>query len=295
VVSARIAKHPFPFSALAVACAASFGVVSASAQATTTADASPAFEVASIRPADRNAAATPRSWGEATGKVTLRRIPLKYVLLRVYDLQPDQLSRPAWLDDLLFDIVANVPAGASKAQIPLMFQSMLSERFKLKFHREPYTAKVFALVVGKAGPKLKEPLPDDPDLSGAKIVSRGTDHETWRSTGPFGNFKLTVAGSPPVTHMEFTNMTMAGLAQFLSQGQVDLPVVDATELKGSYQVTVDFPADTWSPRSKSDDASDPSGASVQDSLHKLGLDLMRREMRSEKFVVDHIENTPTPN
>ena len=78
----------------------------------------------------------------------------------MYDLQAYQLSGPAWLDTEPFDILATVPAGAPKDQIPLMFQDLLAERFKLKFHRETQTAASYALVVGEGGPKLKEALPD---------------------------------------------------------------------------------------------------------------------------------------
>ncbi len=159
-------NHPVPLLAeIAIATSAIvFGVLSASAL-TKAAPISPTFVVASVMfsdPHDRKPAAMPRTWGDETSKVSLHHIPLNYVLMHVYSLQPDQLSGPSWLPDEFFDILATVPAGAPKEQIPLMFESLLSERFKLKFHRETHAEKVLALVVGKGGPKLKEPLPDDP-------------------------------------------------------------------------------------------------------------------------------------
>src|SRR5580658_8127552 len=104
----------------------------------------PALEVASVRPSDPNdraSAAIPRTWGEDTRKVSLHHIPLNYLLAHVYNLKPDQLSGPSWLPDEFFDILATVPAGAPKEQIPLMFESLLAERLKLKFHREAHTEK----------------------------------------------------------------------------------------------------------------------------------------------------------
>jgi uncharacterized protein (TIGR03435 family) len=314
VASAKIAKHTFPFAAkvAAVTCTGVFGVVSADAQATTAADASPSFEVASIRPADLNErnVASPRSWGEDTGKVTLGHVPLKTVLLHVYDLQPDQLSGPAWLDDRLFDIVANAPAGASRAQIALMFQTLLRDRFKLVFHRETKMLPVFALMVRKGGPALKESLPDtdsvtppaSPQTEGQIRGKNSGESMSLRSTGGFGKFKMTMANGN--LHYEYESMTSKNLADFLNQGLVDLPVIDMTGLKASYQISLDVPVGAIPgnrPQSDSGDAthpptaSDPTGNSIFTSLEKLGLTLIRQQTLREKFVVDHIENTPTPN
>jgi uncharacterized protein (TIGR03435 family) len=71
-----------------------------------------------------------------------------------------------------------------------------------------------------------------------------------------------------------------------------LSVVDETGLTGTYQVTLDYPASIGPP--VPGEASDPTG-SIQESLHKMGLDVVRREIQSERLVVDHIEKTPTPN
>jgi len=50
-----------------------------------------------------------------------------------------------------------------------MLQALLAERFKLTVHRESKEHAVYALVVGKNGPKLKESLPDaDAPASGAR-------------------------------------------------------------------------------------------------------------------------------
>jgi uncharacterized protein (TIGR03435 family) len=42
-----------------------------------------------------------------------------------------------------------------------MVQTLLEDRFKLKFHRETKELPVFALLVGKNGPKLKPTRPED--------------------------------------------------------------------------------------------------------------------------------------
>jgi hypothetical protein len=85
----------------------------------------PTFEVASVKPSTgaggQTTAERARGWGDVTGRVNLEDIKLNDVLRRAYSLQPHQLSGPAWLDTDHFDILAVVPAGAPKQQIPLMF------------------------------------------------------------------------------------------------------------------------------------------------------------------------------
>src|SRR4051812_43273256 len=81
----------------------------------------PRFEVASVKlsdPADQLAASQPRDWGEASGRVVLRHVPLRYLLLRAYEIDSRQLSAPAWLDDTFVDVLAKAPSGATKEQFP---------------------------------------------------------------------------------------------------------------------------------------------------------------------------------
>jgi uncharacterized protein (TIGR03435 family) len=110
-----------------------------------------------------------------------------------------------------------------------------------------------------------------------------------------------------VLRNEFEGVTMVGLAKYLSGSVADLPVVDMTGLKGSYQVTLEIPSSelrrtpNQTPPDQGDTgqsaptASDPPGASVRSSLEKQGLGLVRRRLPIEKFVIDHIERTPTEN
>jgi len=51
-----------------------------------------------------------------------------------------------------YDVIARVPAGAAKEQIPLMLQTLLADRFKLALHHEQKTMQVYALEVPRAVP-----------------------------------------------------------------------------------------------------------------------------------------------
>jgi uncharacterized protein (TIGR03435 family) len=300
-----------------LAALAALGVAVAAAQ--TPPSPLPTFDVASVKPntgrGGQLAADRAIGWGDVTGKVNLLHVQLNDVLLRAYGIEPYQLSGPGWLDNDPINIVAVVPAGAPKQKIPLMFQALIEDRFQLKYHRETQVAPVYALVVAAGGPKLVETVPDDAyvpstekdDLSDGKVTI------TSEGSGPFGKYKLRNAND--LIHTQFASMTMKMLAEFFNQypdtpsviGFVDLPIVDMTGLKGSYQVTPDIlrsdgpRARRAAPPSQGDagqttpTASEPGGNSVRESLAKMGLKLERRRLPIEKLVIDHIERTPTEN
>jgi uncharacterized protein (TIGR03435 family) len=90
-----------------------------------------------------------------------------------------------------------------------MVQSLLVDRFKLKFHRETKEMPVFALVVGKNGPKMKPTRPEDD----AARPNRGFQG---------GRGELTALGAD-----------MAALTTRLS-AIVGRPVIDRTALTGKF-------------------------------------------------------------
>jgi uncharacterized protein (TIGR03435 family) len=58
------------------------------------------------------------------------------------------------MEDDRYDIEARPESPATREQMLLMLQSLLSERFQLAFHRETKPLPVNALVVAKGGPKF---------------------------------------------------------------------------------------------------------------------------------------------
>jgi uncharacterized protein (TIGR03435 family) len=219
--------------------------------------------------------------------------------MHVYNLEANQIIGPEWLSTDVWDILAVVPPGTPKEQVPLMFEALLADRFKLNFHRENRAERVYALVVAKGGPKLKEAVPYDPDdYKVAMHVSGSGEDKTIAGTsiGLFGPSRMTVASG--VVHSEFASMTMGNLAKYLNQGQLDLPVVDMTELPGTYQVSLDIGAGAGSAAPATQgEATDlnPMASSILESLQKLGLNLIRRNKTMEKFIVDSADRVPTEN
>ena len=94
-------------------------------------------------------------------------------------------------------------------QLQLMLQGLLSDRFKLKLHRETRELPVYALVAGKNGPKLRE-------LSEAETIAA--------KASP----RLRPVPSAPI------KTTMFSLVGLLSN-VVDRPVIDDTGLTGMYE------------------------------------------------------------
>jgi uncharacterized protein (TIGR03435 family) len=118
-----------------------------------------------------------------------------------------------------------------------MLQTLLAERLGLVTHRATTMQPVYGLVVSRAGAKLA-PAKATKDESTANVkvlgdnrgISGGVSSQT-----KWGPIKLSMTDD--VLHYEYAQMSLTGLAQFLSLGQVGLPVVDMTGLKGEYDIT----------------------------------------------------------
>ena len=124
------------------------------------------FEVASIRPAEpinpaKFAAGKLHVGLTVDGAVAdIGFLSLAELIPMAYRVKSYQVSGPGWMPQQRFDIKAKMPEGATREQVPEMLQALLAERFKLTIHRETKEHSIYALVVGKKGPKLKESAPD---------------------------------------------------------------------------------------------------------------------------------------
>jgi len=171
------------------------------------------------------------------------------------------------MESATFDVVANIPRGATREQANLMLQNLLVDRFQLKVHRATRELPVFALMVARNGPKLKVSV-DDPDTP----KPRGT---LWSG----GRKKF-----------EFNRWTIASFASAL-ESDVDRPVIDLTGLEGTYDIRLEF-ADAKSTFG----TPDPQAPELFTALtEQLGLRLESRRGPVVALVVDSALRQPTEN
>jgi uncharacterized protein (TIGR03435 family) len=262
----------------------------------------------------------------AGSNVDIESMALPELLYLAFKVRPSQLTGPSWLkpSDAMammsaprFDIHAKLPAGGSEAQVPAMLQALLVDRFKLTFHRESKEQNVYALVVGKGGSKLEPSAPDEPPAPGAPPASARPDPiqvsgnpqtgMTIKGSGSAGPTRIQM-GQDGMMHMSADKLTVEELATSI-QGFVDRPVVDQTGLQGKYKITLDLsmadmmaaaraaganiPAGFGAPGAPASGPADPSGASIFQSVEKMGLKLEPRKSAVEYFVIDTLEKTPT--
>ena len=290
----------------------------------------PAFEVASIKEA------LPLSIENLQGGqfhvgMNINGSRADYGFMSLADLVPYayrvkryQLSGPGWMNQTRWDILAKIPVGQPADRAPEMMQNLLAERFKLAIHRESREQSVYALVVGKGTLKIKEATAEGEVSRTAQPAGPGSPVgfsvagvdglSTVRMNNDGGRMAISggapgpvrVAAGPNGMQMQMAKITMAALANMLMQF-MDRPIVDATELKGNYQVTLDLPSDlmTGMPAAQKLTAMlglgsfgmvpDPSGAAISQAVRDLGLELKSRKAPVETIIVDHVEKAPTAN
>jgi uncharacterized protein (TIGR03435 family) len=134
-------------------------------------------------------------------------------------------------------------------------QALLTERFRLQWHKETKEGSVYSLTVAKNGSKLSEHTG-----TGSASISASTDSAKGEIRG--------------------LKSTMARLAEYLS-GQAGRPVIDNTGLSGQYDFHVEWALDR---------PADTSGPSIFTALQEqLGLKLIATRGPIDIIVIDRAE------
>lgn len=227
-----------------------------------------AFEVASVKPHD-GPLHTMRGFSSSGARLTLEGDLPVYLIMEAYNLKIYQVSFAVPEPErIYYDIFARAEGDGvpSRSEFRQMLQTLLADRFKLKVHRETKEMPVYALLVGKNGPKFKE--------SASDAVSAGRG-------GPNGRNQ----------YIARTKATMEDLAQDIGNSfLVGRPVLDKTGLTGTYGYRIEATPQAWIDNNP--ELSDIGVfAAVQE---QLGLKLEPQKAAVEILVVDHIEK-PTQN
>jgi len=231
--------------------------------------AKPEFEVADIR---QNKSNDTQSYERVLpgGEISARNIPMKEFLKFAYNVRDEQLAGgPAWLNSDRFDITGKATPGTPDETLRLMLQNLLEKEFKLAVHREQRPMDVYALVVGKNGPKLQK--------------ATGSGKPDCRRRVGGGQDPAAKDMPPGQAELVCTNMTMADLAEALPKyapGYADHAVVDLTNIKGAYDLTLSWVARGFV---------DQGGLTMFDAVDKqLGLKMEPRKLPMPVIVIDHV-------
>ena len=259
----------------------------------------PTFDVASVKPNKSGEGGT-RIMFQPGGRFVATHIDLKSLIRLAYDVQDFQISGgPSWINSDKYDIEARGAApdmGAMrdmteeqrKAANDLrkqMIRALLADRFKLTIRKESKDAPIYALVVAKGGPKIKELPPEvkTPGEDPKEMPDKPDPKRPMRGGMRMGRGEINSMG-----------IKLSFLADNLS-GQVGRKVIDQTGLKGDYTFELKWTPDESQGQGFKGPGDGPpppdaNGPSIFTALQEqLGLKLESQKGPVDLLVIDHAE------
>jgi uncharacterized protein (TIGR03435 family) len=230
----------------------------------------PAFDVASVKPSRRVVGPDYNNqFSYLPGGMIARNVTLKRLVAEAYQVQLNQVSGPSWLDKDEYDIDAKSAAVGAKDQHAIMLRSLLSERFKLTEHNETREMRVYELVVGKSGPKIRA-------INGGGSPAAGAGFHFHGDLRRFADL-LAVQLSIPSSDNP---------AEPVRASTSPIPVLDKTGLPGIFDFSVDIHPELGT----------DMFALWQRALEdQLGLKIVSHEGNVTVLVVDQAVKVPTDN
>lgn len=228
------------------------------------------FEVASVKPASSAELDAIKRSGRSSlfpeqgisisgNRVKVLGLATATLVRAAFNLRAAELSgAPDWTASDAYDIDATAESALTFPQARQMLQTLLAERFQLKFHRETKEGSAYSLVAAKSGPKLQ--------------ASAAAEYSTHVNAG-----KTQV-------QMTISRATIAQLCGRLSTF-LGRPVLDGTNLMGVFDARLNF-----APEGEEGDY-----PSIFTALQEqLGLKLESTKSPIDVLVVDHVEH-PSAN
>lgn len=247
--------------------------------------AEPAFEVATIRPANRDDG---RRWFgtklDASGRLTASAAPLEMLVQLAYLNDPHEgtvttdRGLPKWISSEQYDITAKVDednlSGWDKLSykermviIQPMLRRLLSERFHLKLRVETRNTPVYALVLAKGGPHVKE-VPTPPDMDNDEMAKWSKDNPG----KPIPGMIMCSGDRCTVTALKISDATW----QIRGTSEADRMVIDATGLKGYYDFSFRF-------------TTSPDDTPMHQMEEDLGMKFVPRTVPMKSYVIEAAE------
>jgi len=225
-----------------------------------------AFDVASVKPSQQLVGKDYNnriSIGDAG--VRGRNVTLKRLIQEGYSVAPYQVSAgPRWLDSDEYELEAKSDRPATKEELRSMLRSLLTDRFRLVFHRETKEMRVYELVVDQNGPRIRP--------------------STSAEAGP--GFHGTLQEFANLLSVQLTIPTIEDPTKPAIARGAPAPVIDRTGLSGVYDIRAEV---------RPEIGADMVTLWQRVLQEQLGLKLENRRSNVEVLVVDTAERTPIPN
>jgi uncharacterized protein (TIGR03435 family) len=230
--------------------------------------ARPQFEVSTIKPTDPSFRGN--LIGAPGGILSARGYTLKALIAYSYDMDERQIvDVPKSSESERYDITAKPEKEGrfTPAEGKLMLQSLLADRFQLKFHRETRELPLYVLTVAKGGSKMRP-----------------------RTEGDGGAPRSMLFQGP---RLPGRNLSVADLAGGLQKMALDRPVIDKTGLAGKFDFDL-----TWRRELQQVGGQGGTNSDVPDIFtalqEQLGLKLESAKGPVEVLVIDSVSK-PTEN
>ena len=231
-------------------------------------NASPTFEVATIKPTDPNVQG--KGFRVNGRRFTTINTTLNEIISFAYGVQSKQVvGGPAWMDTDHFDLSAqpDLEGQPNDKQWKDMIKKLLADRFQMKFHPDKRELSAYVLSVAPGGQKMTKSESDNP-LPGLFFTKLGT---------------LTVR-----------NATMPDFVNLMQSAVFDRPVVDRTGLQGRWDFILKWTPDETQfagfgmkipPPSDAADAPPNVYKALQE---QIGLKLEAAKTMVDVMVLDHV-------
>ena len=243
------------------------------------------FEVATVKEADPK---TPEIMGPVVypgGRLVIHGLPLRSLIAIAYGLSYWQIAGGEdWMNETRYDLEAKPPEsspantydlrytnwGIEDKHLRQMLQALLTDRFQLKCHHQERPGRIY--LMERSGKPLRlrptqalHPAENAPE-------SRGLSGDVGFAAGRWVIF----------------NTSASQLAKFASDNILHAPVLDRTNLSGSFDYNQPSPLND-----EDVNYNDPSDSFLF-LIGELGLRLASARGEIETLVVDHADR-PTPN
>lgn len=172
----------------------------------------------------------------------------------------------------VYVLEATFDPATTDAQLRIMLQSLLADRFRLRAHRETTQADGYAIAIGKGGIKLKEAGSEPASRPRwCQQVSSTAEGYVWAVSTPSGAIEVRGCAA-----------SVSKLAETLGRN-LGQPLWDQTGLQGTYDFDFQYSQDVST-------GIQPDAPSLATALREdLGLSLQKQKGPVETLVVDSVE------